>query len=393
MTILTSNSAPRAFRREHIQMTNARTRVWAHWGWLTVGAAFALSLLGIAAIATTEPGLAKKQFVFCGVGILAAALVAAQNVRLLQRIAWPLFVINLAALVLLLIPFVPESIVHTRNGARRWINLGFTDLQPSEIMKVTYILAMAGWLSAGAQVGRLRALLATLIVTAVPVVLIMRQPDLDTALLFMPTLLVMLLCAGARVKHLLAVVAVALALAPIAYTQLKPHQKARVDALMAQIAGDTRLDHSIGFQGSRAVTLAGSGGLVGNGAAFATPLIKFNRLPEEFNDMIFVVVVCRWGLLGGIAIWLLGLAYSLGCLLVALKCGNLFGRLVAVGIGGMFFAQLAVNTGMTIGVLPVSGMTLPFVSYGGSSLVSLWVTTGVLVCVASKRTLGFDRDA
>jgi cell division protein FtsW (lipid II flippase) len=191
---------------------------------------------------------------------------------------------------------------------------------------------------------------------------------------------------------MLIVVAVALALAPLSYTQLKPHQRARVDALLAQIAGDTRLDHSIGFQGSRAITLAGAGGVAGVGKEFATPLIKFNRLPEEFNDMIFVVVACRWGLLGGVAIWLLGLLYTFGCFLVALRSTNSFGRLVAMGIGTMFFAQLAVNTGMTIGVLPVSGMTLPFVSYGGSSLVSLWVTTGVLMCIASRRPHGFDLE-
>ncbi len=392
MTVLISNASPRSLRRERAERVHVRGRLWFHWGWLSVAAALALSVIGVAAIATTEPALAKKQLIFLGVGLFAGGVVAAQHVRLLQRVAWPLFAVNIGLMLFLLVPFVPESIVHTRNGARRWINLGFTDLQPSEIMKLVFILSMAAWLRAGAQIKRFPGLLATFAVTAVPVVLIMRQPDLDTALLFFPTLLVMLLSAGARVKHIVLIVVVAMALAPLSYTQLKPHQRARVDALMAQFAGDTRLDHSIGFQGSRAITLAGAGGVTGVGAEFADPLITFNRLPEEFNDMIFVVVACRWGLLGGIAVWLLGLLYSFGCLVVALKCSNAFGRLTAMGIGTMFFAQLAVNTGMTIGVLPVSGMTLPFVSYGGSSLVSLWVTTGVLVCIASRRPHGFERE-
>ncbi|MFM1935186.1 MAG: Peptidoglycan glycosyltransferase MrdB, partial [Planctomycetota bacterium] len=123
----------------------------------------------------------------------------------------------------------------------------------------------------------------------------------------------------------------------------------------------------------------------------AGTLIRFNRLPEEHNDMIFVVIACRWGLLGGIAVWLLGAAYAFGAFMVGMRAGSGFGRLAAVGIGAMVFVQLAVNTAMTIGLLPVSGMTLPFVSYGGSSLVCLWMTTAVLFAVASRRSRGFDR--
>jgi rod shape determining protein RodA len=109
--------------------------------------------------------------------------------------------------------------------------------------------------------------------------------------------------------------------------------------------------------------------------------------------MIFSVIVCRWGFLGGMLLWLLGAAYAFGAFMVGLRAGTMFGRLVAVGIGSMVFLQLLVNTAMTIGLLPVTGMTLPFVSYGGSSLVALWLTTGVLFSIASRRTRGFDLDA
>ncbi len=393
MTVLISNASARTLRRERSHSLHARGRVWLHWGWLAVAAALGLSLIGVLAIATTQPSLASRQLVFVAVGMFAAGVVAGQNVRWLQRLAWPVFIVNLVLLVFLLVPLVPEWIVRPRNGARRWINLGFTDLQPSELAKIAYILAMASWLQAGAQVRRFRALIATFAVTAVPMWLIMRQPDLDTALLFVPTLLAMLLAAGARLKHIVLVIVLAAVIAPASYPLLRPHQKARVDTLIAQVMGDTRLDHSSGYQGRRAMTLAGAGGIAGVGSDFATPLIRYNKLPEEYNDMIFVVATCRWGLLGGLAIWALGLMYAGACLLVAYQSRHAFGRLVAIGIGSMFFAQLAVNTGMTIGVLPVSGMTLPFVSYGGSSLVSLWVTTGVLVCIAFHRPHGFDRQA
>ena len=393
MTVLVSNSLPRSLRRERAADTRASSRTWAHWAWLPVAAALGLSLLGIAAIGTTEPALAKRQFGFLIVGMLAATFVGAQHWRWMRTWAWVLFAVNLAFLVFILVPFVPDSIVRPRNGARRWINLGSLDFQPSELVKLTWVLAMAAWLRTTATVKRLAGVLATIVVTAVPMALILLQPDLDSAVLFGPTLLVMLLAAGARLRHLAIIACVAVVLAPCSYPLLKKHQRDRIDALIAQAMGDTRVNDGIGFQANRAVTLAGAGGIAGNGKDAAGTLIQYNRLPEEHTDMIFAVITCRWGFLGGMLLWTLGAAYAFGAFMVGLRAGTMFGRLVAVGIGGMVFLQLLVNTGMTIGLLPVTGMTLPFVSYGGSSLVALWVTTAVLFSVASRRSRGFDLDA
>ena len=393
MTVLVSNSLPRGLRRERAADTRAASRAWAHWAWLPVAAALGLSLLGIAAIGTTEPALAKRQFGFLIVGMLAATFVGAQHWRWMRTWAWVLFAVNLAFLVFILVPFVPDSIVRPRNGARRWINVGSLDFQPSELVKLTWVLAMAAWLRTTATVKRLAGVLATIVVTAVPMALILLQPDLDSAVLFGPTLLVMLLAAGARLRHLAIIACVAVALAPCSYPLLKKHQRDRIDALVAQVMGDTRVNDGIGFQANRAVTLAGAGGIAGNGKDGAGTLIHYNRLPEEHTDMIFAVITCRWGFLGGMLLWTLGAAYAFGAFMVGLRAGTMFGRLVAVGIGSMVFLQLLVNTGMTIGLLPVTGMTLPFVSYGGSSLVALWVTTAVLFSVASRRSRGFDLDA
>ena len=393
MTVLVSNSLPRSLRRERAADTRASTRVWMHWAWLPAAAALGLSGLGIAAIGTTEPALANRQFGFLVVGLLVAAFVGAQHWRWMRRWAWVLFAVNVAMLVFLLIPFVPDAVVRPRNGARRWINLGSLDFQPSELVKLTWVLAMAAWLRTTATVKRLAGVLATIVVTAVPMALILLQPDLDSAVLFGPTLLVMLLAAGARLRHLAIIACVAVVLAPCSYPLLKKHQRDRIDALIAQAMGDTRVNDGIGFQANRAVTLAGAGGIAGNGKDAAGTLIQYNRLPEEHTDMIFAVITCRWGFLGGMLLWTLGAAYAFGAFMVGLRAGTMFGRLVAVGIGGMVFLQLLVNTGMTIGLLPVTGMTLPFVSYGGSSLVALWVTTAVLFSVASRRSRGFDLDA
>jgi len=152
MTVLVSNSLPRSLRRERAADTRAASRTWAHWAWLPVAAALGLSLLGIAAIGTTEPALAKRQFGFLIVGMLAAAFVGAQHWRWMRTWAWVLFAANLAFLVFILVPWVPDSIVRPRNGARRWINIGSLDFQPSELVKLTWVLAMAAWLRTTATV-------------------------------------------------------------------------------------------------------------------------------------------------------------------------------------------------------------------------------------------------
>ena len=392
MTVLVSNSLPRGLRRERALAVRTPAREWMNWAWLPVVAALGLSLIGVAAIGTTEPGLASKQMTFLGVGIGAAALVGSRHWRWLQKWSWVILGINVLLMLFLFAPGVPESIVRARNGARRWINVGFTDIQPGELAKLTWILAMASWMRVAPTVRRLENVLAMIAATAVPVALIVLQPDLDSALLFGPTLVVMLLAAGARLRHLAAICAVVLVLAPCSYPFLKQHQRDRIDALAAQLMGDTRVNDGIGYQANRAVTLAGAGGLAGRGAEDAGALVKYNRLPEEYNDMVFAVVCCRWGMLGGLAVWILGAAYAFGAFMVAQRAGSAFGRIAAIGIGAMVFLQLAVNTGMTIGLLPVTGMQLPFVSYGGSSLVSLWLTTGVLFAIASRRGRGFDRE-
>ena len=390
MTVLVSNSLPRSLRRERASATRTPARTWANWAWLPVAAALGLSLLGIAAIGTTEAGLARRQLGYLIVGMVMATAVGAQHWKDLRRWAWVLLAVNAAALVFVLLPWVPESVVRPRNGARRWINVGSVDMQPSELVTLTWVLAMAAWMQAAPSVRRLSGVAAAIAVTLVPVGLIAMQPDLDSALLFLPCLGVMLVAAGARIKHLAIIAALGLVLAPLSYPFLKPHQRDRIQAMVAQVTGDTRMNDGIGFQGSRAITLAASGGVAGLGRDEASTLIRFNRLPEEHNDMIFVVIACRWGLLGGLAVWVLGAAYAFGAYMVASRAGTAFGRLAAVGIGSMVFLQLSVNTAMTIGLLPVSGMTLPFVSYGGSSLVCLWMTTAVLFAIASRRPRGFD---
>jgi len=361
--------------------------------WISVAAALALSILGVVAISTTQPDLAARQAVYLVVGVAAAALATLAPPQSLRTVSWFVLAIAVALLVFVLLPFVPKSIVTPRNGARAWIDLGIVDFQPSELAKIAFILCLSQWLALRGSPRTVRALLVPALLLMGLVGLIVREPDLGSALLFFPTVLAMLIAAGARWRHVIIALVVAAAIVPLGYfAALKPYQRARIDAIVAQVKGDTRFERDIGFQGWRAMRLVGSGGLVGNDAEHARALVVFNALPEEHNDMIFAVVSCRFGMLGGAATLLGYGLYLFGALAVAVTTRDGFSKLVAVGIGALLFSQMVVNIGMTIGLLPITGVTLPFVSYGGSSLVACWALTGVLVSVGIRPPAGGDKD-
>jgi cell division protein FtsW (lipid II flippase) len=365
--------------------------------WLCVGAAIALSLLGIAAIGTVprpgETDYALQHGVHFAIGLLAAVVVAAPNYRWAQRLSYPLLILALLMLVFVLLPFVPDTIVHPRNGARRWINVVVADVQPSELAKIAYVLGLANYLRFRTSYRTLGGLLLPLVLTMIPMALILVEPDLGTAMLFLPVLFVMLTAAGAKLRHLVLVIVIGLSAAPMMYPLLRPHQKARIHALYYQFIGDDRHEQDIGFQGDRAQTLVGAGGIRGNGRGHAAELISFNRLPEVHNDMIFAVICCRWGILGAITTWTLFGAFVLGGFLIAARCKDPFGRLVAVGLVATVFAQMAINTGMTLGLTPITGMTLPFVSSGGSSLIASWMMVGLLLNIGMRRPKFLERES
>ena len=229
--------------------------------------------------------------------------------------------------------------------------------------------------------------------TFLPMALILIEPDLGSALLFLPTLFAMLIAAGAKLRHLALVTVLGLSLAPAMYPLLKDHQVNRIKALVAQVSGDTQYENGIGYQGARAMTLAGAGQLVGVGKNHAAALVEFNRLPEDHNDMIFAVIACRWGMLGAIATWGAFLVLAAGGLLVAAQNKDPFARLVPIGIIAILLSQMTINTGMTIGLMPITGMTLPFVSYGGSSVVTAWIMVGLLLNIGMRRPRYLAREA
>ncbi len=366
-----------------------------HWGWLCLAAALGLSLLGLYAIdvATySEPGALSthgrtvQQIIFLGVGILAALIVATPHPHTVRLLAWPALAVVVLLLIFLLLPFVPTSIVRPRNGCRGWIDFGRFDLQPSELAKIAYVLAAAEYLRYRNNHRTLIGLVPPAVITMIPVGLILLQPDLGMSLLFIPAVFAILLTAGAKLKHLsLVVLAGALAL-PMAYTMLKPYQKERIVGVWQQIRGkaDLKANPEL-FQAQTAITLAGSGQGSGYSDPKARAMLHYTQMPERHNDMVFSVIMTRFGLVGGLLVLLLYGMWVVGALFAAMVCKDGFGRLVIVGFVAIVSGQVFINIGMNIGLVPIIGITLPFVSYGGSSLITVWIMTGLIFSIAMRR--------
>ncbi|MEO0511766.1 MAG: FtsW/RodA/SpoVE family cell cycle protein [Planctomycetota bacterium] len=367
--------------------------------WMTLGASLVLSLIGVVAIDTASGDgsglgfLAFRQVLYVGVGVSAAAVAVVPHHRLIGRLALPAMIACVALLVFLLVPFVPDSLVTPRKGARAWIDLGVADFQPAELTKIAFVVVVAMYLRYSRAHRRFVGLVIPGLIAAVPAALITLQPDLGTASLFAPSLFAMLVAAGARLRHLSIIVIAAAAVLPASYLVMKPHQQARIRGLVEQIQGNDENADSINYQSFVAQRLVAAGGVWGTGEDKSRAIVAYNHLPEAHNDMVFAVITLRWGLIGGVVTVAAVGAWIAGALLTAAVSRDPFGRLVVVGLSGFIAAQTVINIGMTIGLLPIIGITLPFVSYGGSSMLASWLMTGLVVNVGIRRAEPPFRDS
>lgn len=361
--------------------------------WLTLLASLGLALIGVHAIdlgASPKPmpalaPMAFRQLIYVGMGLMACLAMTLPRYRLLGALSWGVYAIIIALLLFLLLPFVPPWLVRPRNGARGWIDLGQFDLQPSELAKIAWVLTIAWYLRFRRNHRTLRGLLPPAIITGVPVALITLEPDLGNAVLFIPALFAILVAAGAKLRHLALIVTIAAMAAPAAYPLLLPHQKARIIGMILQAKGDASADQDINMQSVTAQRLVGAGEEAGVGASRTRTLVHFNALPERENDMVFAVVANRFGFLGGLAVIGLYGAWVVGAIWTAALCREPFGRLVPVGLAAFVSVQAFINIGMNLGLLPIIGITLPFVSQGGSSEITMWVMTGLILSIGARR--------
>jgi rod shape determining protein RodA len=281
-----------------------------------------------------------------------------------------------------LISLIAVKIIgHSALGATRWINLGFFQFQPSEFAKIILIIVLAKYFSDHYdQMDRPRYLLISLGYALVPIALVLTQPDLGTALVLGVIWLVMAVVSRVRLVHLGAMVLAGLAAIPLVVPHLKPYQRARIETFLNPTADPL---HS-GYNVVQSTIAVGSGQVFGRGLA-AGSQSQLNFLPSQHTDFIFAVLGEKMGFIGGMLVILLFTALLLRAIVIAARASDRFGLLLATGVTAMLLFHVFVNIGMNIGLLPVTGIPLPFISYGGTSLLVSMLALGLLESVAVRR--------
>ena len=350
--------------------------------WSVVAAASLLIVLGLAGISRGDQlagsGLYfTRQLIWIALAIPALIAAAWVPYRSLRPASYVLFG---ATIVLLLLVFLMPA----HRGARRWIPLGFFDMQPSELAKLTYILALSHYLMFRRNFRRFLGLFIPFLLTLVPLVLVLKEPDLGTALLFLPMLFAMLLAAGARVRHLVLIGMMGVAVTPVLWLGMNAEQKSRVVSLLTQVDDGPapRGDGYHLFQSKRMLSLGGTWGSELAGMPVDDPAAY--HLPAARTDFVFCLIGERFGLIGSLLTLATYVVLITKGLSIAASTREPFGRLLATGIVTLLATQAIINTGMTVGLMPITGMTLPLVSYGGSSLVATAIALGLLINVAIR---------
>lgn len=317
----------------------------------------------------------KRQLVFMTAGLVAMIFIAQVPPRLLERWAWLPYLGGIALLIA--VPLIGVG----AKGAQRWIDLGFFRFQPSELMKIAVPLLLSSYLGSKILPPRFLHLVVATIVLMVPAALVVLQPDLGTAILILASGLFVVFLAGIKKIYLAVIALAAIAAAPVMwFFVLHDYQKSRVLTLL-----DPQSDKlGAGWNIIQSTTAIGSGGSTGKGwLQGAQSHLEF--LPESHTDFIIAVLSEEFGLIGVLILLGLYLLIILRGLIISLRIPTMFGRLLAGSITLTFFVYIFVNMGMVSGLLPVVGVPLPMMSYGGTSIMTLLLGFGLLMSVGSGR--------
>ena len=338
----------------------------------TVGLVIAFSNSAETASSALASGTTfSRGLVLALVAVMVHGLLAAFDYRWLRSFAVPLYLANIALLVL------TDLIGSGPGGAARWIGLGGFQLQPSELSKIFVIVALAHYLAGrGDRLGSLRTILGACALVVPPFLLVLRQPDLGTALVLLAILAGMLFLAGASLRWLAILGGAGLAALPLVWTHvLQDYQRERLLSFLDPAADP----QGSGYQILQSETAIGSGGLFGKGLTNGTD--SLHALPVGSSDFVFASLMEEIGFLGGLVLFALYGALLWRLLRCAWRSEDPFGGLVAGGVASMILFQVLVNAGMAMGVMPVTGIPLPFISHGGSSLVGLAIGLGIVQSV------------
>ena len=354
-------------------------RLWRRFDYILLLDTLALVGLGIIAIASATLGvpgedLVKRQIIFATVGLVVMLIAAVVDYRLLGGnlgfFLYPALIVILAAVV---------AFGRVMGGSRGWFDLGSFFVQPAELGKILVILVLARFLSRyEARLGRFPYLVVALGLLIPPVALIYLQPDLGGAAIVLVIGLALIWLGGMRWRHIIILTVVVGILAPTIWASLQPYMRTRI---LVFINSETNPD--VSYDVEQALISIGSGGLIGQGLGHGSQSqLHFVRV--RHTDFVFSVIAEELGFIGTMGLLLLLLLLLMRLLRIADLARDTFGRLIACGVALVIFVQTFVNIGMNLRLLPATGITLPFISYGGSSLVTLMLGLGLAQSVAMR---------
>jgi rod shape determining protein RodA len=346
--------------------------------WLLLANMLALAIFGVIAIYSAtymrhDPVASefwRKQASWVGVGFLAFMMTSLIDYRWIKWGALPMYLAGLFFFVLT--RFIGSKVY----GARSWLHLGPINFQPAQLAVVAGIMVLALFLSQFRQMHPMLRLTLCGAIVGAPCLLILMQPDLGECMIWGPVVLALLFVGGMPLRYLICVVLIVVALIPVAYIGLKPYQQERITAF---------INPDVDRQGSawainQSLIAIGSGGWAGKGFKAPNTQIELGFLPATavHNDYIFSAIGEQWGFVGGIALLSAFGLLLLTCLFVAYKANDLFGLLLVIGITTLIFTHIFQNVGMTISILPITGVPLPLISYSGSFVLMIMFGLGIV---------------
>ena len=355
-----------------------------NWGLVllvTATASIGVAMLYSAANGSWNPW-ATRQVLRFGIGLVILICVALIDIRFWWRNAYLIYGVLMMMLVAV------EVAGSIGMGAQRWINLGVIKLQPSELMKVGIVLALARYFHgvSADDVKRIPYLFVPLLMIGAPSALVLKQPDLGTALFLIMTGGAIFFIAGVRLWKFGVVFAAAAAIVPVVWTTLRPYQQKRILTFF-----DPESDPlGAGYHILQSKIALGSGGLFGKGFMQGSQS-HLNFLPEKQTDFIFTMLAEEFGMVGGLVLLGLYLLIMIYGFAISLRSRNHFGRLLAMGVTSMLFLYVFINIAMVMGLIPVVGVPLPLISYGGTAMLTLMIGMGFLICTYIHRDVAIFR--
>jgi len=348
--------------------------------WVIIGVVVLLAATGTAMLYSVAGGeidpWASRHAIRFGFALVVMLVIAVTDIRYWMALAYPAWILGLGLLLLV------EVFGAVGMGGQRWLDVGFMRIQPSELMKIAVIMALARFYHARSyrQGRRLSALLMPLAMIIIPAMLVIKQPDLGTGLT--------IIAGGAAIMFLAGIpawifISVAVASVPSAFAVwpfLNTYQQNRVLTFFNPEADPL----GAGYQITQSKIALGSGGMTGKGFLEGTQS-HLNFLPEMKTDFIFTVLVEEFGLIGAVTVLLLYGTVLMYGLLIGIACRNQFGRLMASGLAMSLFFYVLINVGMVMGLMPVVGVPLPLISYGGSAMLTWAIAYGLILSVATHR--------